>query len=236
MFNEDDLELDYEVPELGSDEDELEDEENELDESGVVDLVDDEEYEKQHAEMLFYQGFPKIEDIYKEGKEIEEMPDNYTSTQRKLYRKGVEQIKAINAKYKCNLSFSALVIDMNERYTAFQKNPSEYSNMFESMSYALWHTASSYAIQMEMHKAYSVAILLYKFNGIKSCIIYPKGIDLKHNFRALKQFKPHFFPVFVRQKLCRMVVVMQRDTLFFQDRKIVIHLINKRIHLNLCFV
>ena len=48
--------------------DEEETEEERLDESGIVDLIDDEEVERKHQEEMYYQGFPKLEDIYNEKK------------------------------------------------------------------------------------------------------------------------------------------------------------------------
>lgn len=154
MFNDDDLELDYDVPELGSDEDE-ELEEEEYVERGVSEIHEDEEYERKVEEEMYYDGFPELEDIYNEGRNIDEIPVGYNPEQEFLFKKGVKGIKEINAKYGCNLSFGAIINELDNDYKGFQKKLPKNSNMLDSMSYTLWHKAESCAIQMELRKAYT---------------------------------------------------------------------------------
>lgn len=155
MFNDDDLELDYDVPELGSNEDdESELDEEEYIERGVSEIHEDEEQERKIEEQMYYDGFPEIADIYNEGRNLDEIPVGYTPEQARLFQKGLKGIKAINQKYGCNLSFGDIVSEFDNRYKGFQKKLPIYSNMLNSMSYMIWHKAESCAKEMTMRKAY----------------------------------------------------------------------------------
>ena len=176
---------DYDVPEFSSDEEE----EEFVEAPGVTDLVDDEEYERKIEEEIFYKGFPEVEEIYNEGKNIEEIPVNYTRKQENLFKKGVQEIKKINAKYKCHLSFAEIVNSFDEAYLSYQKKMPRNSNMFNCMCYHLWRDACSFAVKMEDYQAYSRTSV----KTIKS--------DLKQNFyeiskvlRLYVEMHPEKFP------------------------------------------
>lgn len=178
---------DYEAFGLGSDEEE---EEEIVEAPGVTDLVDDEEYERKIEEEIFYKGFPEIESIYQEGKNIEEIPANYTQRQETLFLKGVQEIKKINKKYHCNLSFGEIVNSFDQAYLSYQKNMPRKSSMFNSMCYNLWRDACNLAVRMEDYQAYSRTSI----EKIKS--------DLKQNFyeiskvlRLYVKIHPEKFPL-----------------------------------------
>jgi hypothetical protein len=177
---------DYEVNELGGDEEE---EEEVIEEYGVTDLIDDEEYEKKVQEELFYQGFPKIEDIYNEGKNLEEIPENYTPEQQRLFRKGKEKIKKINEKYGCNLSFGEIVNYFDQQYERYQKKLPKYSSMFNSMSYELWSEAGNLAVKMEERKAYANLSIKKLESDLKQ-----KFTEISKVVRLYAKIHPEKFP------------------------------------------
>ena len=192
---------DYEVNELGTSEDEedLDEEYEEIDGEYVVKpkkKFDDspgvtEIYESEDEEFkTFYEGFPDINDIYKEGYNLEETPENYDQRQEALFRQGVQEIKKINEKYKCHLSFRELVDYFDKRYEAYQKQLPINSSMFNCMSYELWREATIYAKKMEQYKSFSKMSV----NSINK--------DLKQNFKEISKvirlyakIHPEKFPI-----------------------------------------
>ena len=156
MFEENDYLYDYDDDGLGDlDRSEDEDEEIEEEEKGVTDLIDDEEQEKKFEEQWKYEDYPNIDGIYNEGKDIEEVPEKYTPEQKALYIKGMNQIKQINKKHGCSLSFAKIVNYLDTRYISAQKDNSSHSSIFNSMSLGLWNEAASCALEMENRKAYA---------------------------------------------------------------------------------
>ena len=156
MFN--DFEItdeDYEVPELGTDEDEIEEEEI-VDESGTDLSYDNnmEEYLKEKEEV-YYSNFPKIEEIYSEGRIIEDIPNNYNRNQQELFRKGIALIKDINERCGCSLTFTEIVNSLDQRYLRLQQHMPHNSTMFESMSSSLYGVAYSYALEMQERRSYA---------------------------------------------------------------------------------
>lgn len=137
------------------DEDEVEVDER-LDESGIVDLIDDEEDERRKREEMFYQGFPNLDDIYREKKIKDYVPSNLSKKQKEIFNKGINEFNKINKKYGCNLSFNEFVDTLNQYYEDHQTENRFKRPMAERMSFDLWHEASYYARKMEEMRAYTI--------------------------------------------------------------------------------
>ena len=136
--------------------DEEETEEERLDESGIVDLIDDEEDERKKREEMFYQGFPNLDDIYREKKIKDHVPNDLTRKQKGIFKKGINEINKINKKYGCNLSFNEFVDTINQYYEDHKIVNKLERPMTERLSFDLWHEANYYSRKMEEMRAYTI--------------------------------------------------------------------------------
>ena len=136
--------------------DEEETEEERLDESGIVDLIDDEEDERKKREEMFYQGFPNLDDIYREKKIKDYVPNDLTRKQKGIFKKGINEINKINKKYGCNLSFNEFVDTINQYYEDHKIVNKFERPMTERLSFDLWHEASYYSRKMEEMRSYTI--------------------------------------------------------------------------------
>lgn len=179
-----DFENDYEDFEF-DDEEELE-----VEDRGVTDLVDDEEYEAQLSKDIFYKGFPILEDIIGEKTTQDYIPEGYTDKQKALFGAGIKKIKQINKKYGCNLSFNEFVADLDNHYDVNSKKLPKKLTLTDVMSIKIWKVARDFSIKMEEKTAYAT----FSREKIEK--------DLKSNFneissvlRLYAKMHPEKFPI-----------------------------------------
>jgi hypothetical protein len=198
-----------ELEELYNDDEESEEYEEEYEERGVTDLQDDEEYE----EKLYYENFPHLDSIYKEKAKEDYIPNNCTKEQENIYKKGIAQIKQINKKHSCNLSFNEIMNTLDHHYEEYRKQKN--ADLTNSITSRMWFHAYELSQKMEEKKSYSS----FSTKEIAN--------DLKNNFNKISKvvglyvkLNPDKFPLHERERSRVFTSKGKLRSVFKQDMKI----------------